>query len=75
MQSENEEFIQHYQGIDLNLETSQGINFKNLELNFRLNQENKVVEIFIDIITKDNNNQKLPPLKWQTIKIDPITEN
>jgi len=46
-----------------------------LELNFRLNKEHKVVEIFIDIITKDDNNQKLPPLKWQTIKIDPITGN
>lgn len=44
-----------------------------MELNFRLNKEQKVVEIFIEIVTKDNNDQKLPPLKWQTIKINPVT--
>ena len=32
-----------------------------------------MVEIFLEIVTKDKNNQKLPPLKWQTINIDPET--
>lgn len=44
-----------------------------MELNFRLNQDKKVVEIFLEIVTKDKNNKKLPPLKWQTINIDPET--
>lgn len=47
--------------------------FKNLELNFRLNQDKKVVEISLEIITKDINKQTLSQLKWQTITIDPET--